>query len=135
MVASCSHSHYSEREPELARQATKDHASRRGGWNDNLARGSGHFSARIGHPSWLQAEFEKAYEIKTQRVSNCQGCTIEERVLTRIVRWTHDGYELESDPRHAELVVEQLGLVDSAPLFPLVSSGLIRKPAIFRMKS
>ena len=36
--------------------------------------------------------------------------------MNRIVRWTKDGYELEGDPRHAELMVEQLELGDVAPL-------------------
>ena len=65
---------------------------------------------------WLQAELQKAYEIKTQRVSNGSGCTLEGEVLNRIVRWTPEGYELEGDPRHAELVVEQLGLESATSL-------------------
>ena len=65
---------------------------------------------------WMQAELEKAYELKTQRVSSWKDCTVEGKVLNRIVRWTSEGYELEGDPRHAELVVEQLGLEDTAPL-------------------
>ena len=34
----------------------------------------------------------------------------EGKVLNRIVRWTPDGWELEADQRHAELIVEQMGL-------------------------
>ena len=66
--------------------------------------------------SWLQRELEKTYEIQTERVANRSGCDVEGQVLNRIVRWTRDGYELEGDPRHAELVVEQLQLQDVAPL-------------------
>ena len=65
---------------------------------------------------WLQAELEKAYELKTQRVSSRQGASVEGKVLNRIVRWTKEGYELEGDPRHAELVVEKLGLENATPL-------------------
>ena len=64
----------------------------------------------------LQAELEKAYELKTQRISNRNGCTTEGKVLNRIVRWTKEGYELDGDPRHAELVVEKLELGSAAPL-------------------
>ena len=31
-------------------------------------------------------------------------------MLNRVVRWTDKGWELEADLRHAELIVEQLGL-------------------------
>ena len=65
---------------------------------------------------WLQAKLEKAYELKTQRISNRKDCTTEGKVLNRIVRWIKEGYELEGDPRHAELVVEQLELGNVAPL-------------------
>ena len=27
-----------------------------------------------------------------------------------MVRWTGEGYEVEADPRHAELVIQQLGV-------------------------
>ena len=31
-------------------------------------------------------------------------------MLNRFARWTDNGWELEADLRHAELIVEQLGL-------------------------
>ena len=37
-------------------------------------------------------------------------------MLNRLVRWTREGYELEGDPRHAELVIEQLKLQDAQSL-------------------
>ena len=64
---------------------------------------------------WLQQALEKEYYIKTQRISNRRGCSLDGKVLNRIVIWVVDGYELEGDPRHGELVVEQLDLVDAAP--------------------
>ena len=33
-------------------------------------------------------------------------------MLNRIIRCTDSGWEIEADPRHAELVVEQLGLAE-----------------------
>ena len=35
---------------------------------------------------------------------------VEGKVLNRIMRATPQGFELEADPRHAEMVIERLGL-------------------------
>ncbi len=32
------------------------------------------------------------------------------KILNKIARYTSDGVELEADPRHAEIVVKELGL-------------------------
>jgi len=60
--------------------------------------------------AWLEKELGKAYEIKTQRLGLGSGLCSEGKVLNRIIRATSGGWEVEADPRHAELVVEQLGL-------------------------
>ena len=52
------------------------------------------------------------YKTKTQRVCGREGCAKEGKVINRIVRWTPQGYESEGDLRHAEVVVEQLGVRD-----------------------
>ena len=57
-------------------------------------------------------EVEKAYEIKTQKIGMADGYKEEGNVLNRVIRRTSDGREIEAYPRHAELVVEQLGLKD-----------------------
>ena len=64
---------------------------------------------------WLQGVLEKRYEINSQRIG--EGLDIkgveklnEGQVLNRVIRHTHDGYELEADLRHAELIIEQLEL-------------------------
>ena len=62
--------------------------------------------------SWLEKELEKAYEIKTQKIGMADGYKEEGKVLNRVIRRTSDGWEIEVDPRHAELVFEQLGLKD-----------------------
>ena len=36
--------------------------------------------------------------------------------MNRVVRWTPDGYELEADPRHAELIVKLLKVESAKPL-------------------
>ena len=40
----------------------------------------------------------------------------EGRVLNRIIRWTDDGWEIEPDQRHADIIVHDLGLNDSKPV-------------------
>ena len=40
----------------------------------------------------------------------------EGKVLNRLIRATESGWEIEADPRHAELVIEQLGLANEKPL-------------------
>ena len=62
--------------------------------------------------SWLEKELEKAYEIKTQKIGMTEGYKAEGKVLNRVIRRTSDGWDIQADPRHAELVVEQLGLKD-----------------------
>ena len=57
---------------------------------------------------WLERQLSEEYEIKTQRVCGREGCAKEGGILNRIIR----RIELEGDTRHAELVVEQLGVQD-----------------------
>ena len=46
------------------------------------------------------------------------------RILNKVVRWTPEGVELEADPRHAELVVRELGLENArASRVPGVKPG------------
>ena len=65
---------------------------------------------------WLESKLAAAYEIKTQRIGAGDGCEREGKVLNRIVRYTEEGYELEADPRHAELIIEQLGVGGKRPV-------------------
>ena len=64
---------------------------------------------------WLQTALQKRYEIKTQRIgvgNDMEGKPKlnEGQVLNRVIRRTDQGFELEADLRHAELIIEQLGL-------------------------
>ena len=52
-------------------------------------------------------------------------CTVKEgtpveiqegRVLSRIIRWTNNGWEIELDQRHADIIVHELGLEESKPV-------------------
>ena len=57
---------------------------------------------------WLKDKLSQAYEIKTQHVGVHKDSKREGKVLNIIVRCTEKGFELEADPRHAELIVEQM---------------------------
>ena len=62
---------------------------------------------------WLHKELEKEYEIKSQFLGKPDGTrkwSQEGKAFNRIIRWTPEGWELEADPRHAELVIEQFGI-------------------------
>ena len=78
-----------------------------------LVHGDDYFSSgHREHLDWLQCELEKQYDLKTQRVGVGNDRSKEGKVLNRIVRATAEGFELEADPRHAELIIEQLGIKD-----------------------
>ena len=58
----------------------------------------------------LQERLEKRFEIKTSIVGNETGQVKEARVVDRVIRITEDGWEYEPDQRHAELIVEEMGM-------------------------
>ena len=64
---------------------------------------------------WLKTILEADYEIKTQLIGPVdhaagQGEIAEGKVLNRVIRATTDGWQIEADPRHAELIAEQMGV-------------------------
>ena len=56
---------------------------------------------------WLEGQLAEKYEIKTQRIGRSPEYSTEGQILNRVPRAIRSGYELEGDPRHAELFVEQ----------------------------
>ncbi len=38
------------------------------------------------------------------------------RILNRIIRWTEAGLRIEADPRHVEILVEEMGLNEANPV-------------------
>ena len=46
---------------------------------------------------WLKGELEKVFDIKTSVFGRRHGLKKEVRVLNRVVRWTHEGWEYEAD--------------------------------------
>ena len=37
-------------------------------------------------------------------------------MLNRVVRWTSEGWEMEPDQRHVDLIIKELGLLDARPV-------------------
>ena len=59
---------------------------------------------------WLDSELKKKFEIKTVIVGHSEKDAAEANILNQIIRATENGCELEADPRHAEFIIEELGL-------------------------
>ena len=53
---------------------------------------------------------EEKYKIKVQVLGPNEDCVQEICVFNKIVRGTPEGIELEADPRHAEIVIKELGM-------------------------
>ena len=63
---------------------------------------------------WMRAELEKRYQVKTQVLGPGEGQLKQEKILNRIVSWDGSrGIVYEADPRHAEIVIDQLKLQDA----------------------
>ena len=76
-----------------------------------LVHGDDYFSTgSVESLAWLEQTLAKKYEIKTQKVGHSPGCKVEGQILNRVIRATSEGFEVEADPRHAELILEQLQL-------------------------
>jgi len=58
---------------------------------------------------------EDKYKLKTEKLGHGKGEMAEIRILNKVVRMTNEGIELEADPRHAELVIKELGLQGAKP--------------------
>ena len=59
---------------------------------------------------WMRRKLEEKFEIKTSLVGHGPKDAREGKVLNRILRATEGGFEYEADPRHAELMIEAMGL-------------------------
>ena len=52
----------------------------------------------------------KSFQVKAEIIGPDPGQQLEARALNRVIRWEETGITLEPDPRHAEIMVEQMGL-------------------------
>ncbi len=62
------------------------------------------------HLRWLGARLAEEFDVKTEFLGPGRGCSQQIRVLNRVICWTADGITYEADQRHAEIVIEELGL-------------------------
>ena len=71
------------------------------------------------HIQWLRQVLADKYELKYRGTLGpiaTQGETTEITVLNKVICWTSRGIEFEADPRHAEIIIHELGLVGSRPV-------------------
>ena len=64
----------------------------------------------------IRRALEDKYKLKVEMLSGEVGDVQEVQILNKIVRWTPAGIELEADPRHAEIVIRELGLEQAKPV-------------------
>ena len=64
----------------------------------------------------MREALEKRFEIKTAVIGTGRGEQSEGRILNKIVRVTDEGWEYEPDQRHADMIVNSLGLQDAKPV-------------------
>ena len=57
-----------------------------------------------------EEDLSKAYQMNTQKLGLEKGWERQGKVLNCIVSCVDDGWTIEADPRHAELIVEQSGV-------------------------
>ena len=63
---------------------------------------------------WMRKELEKKYQVKTQILGPHEGQQRQITILNRIVTWNNSkGLNYEADPRHVEIVLEQLKMEDA----------------------
>ena len=66
---------------------------------------------------WLQTQLEKSYQVKTQVLGPDEHQLKQVKILNRIVTWDEKrGLGYEADPRHAELIKQQLALDEAKPV-------------------
>ena len=59
----------------------------------------------------MNPALEKHFQVKTEMIGPDPGQQLEARVvLNRVIRWEETGITWEPDPRHAETIIEQVGL-------------------------
>jgi len=69
------------------------------------------------HLDWYKQQIMEVYELDLKaRLRPQEGDTKTVRVLNIFLEWKHDGIYMEADPRHAEILIQQLDLGDTVPL-------------------
>ena len=68
---------------------------------------------------WLKRMIDDRFEAKTTIVGHEKEDVHETRVLNRTIRATKDGWEVEADQRHAEVIVEMFNLGNAKEVLTL----------------
>ena len=76
---------------------------------------------------WMEQMLSKDFKIKTNKIGPEKTDEKELKVLNRILRYTESGIEMEADLRHAEIIVQQLGLENAKPL-SIPSADEVKRP-------
>ena len=62
---------------------------------------------------WLKSKLGIRFDIKSKIVGCAEDESREERILNRVIRVTDQGWEMEADQRHADIIVDQLNLKEA----------------------
>jgi hypothetical protein len=62
---------------------------------------------------WLKGNLENRFELKSKIVGFAEDEVREERILNRVIRTTDQGWEMEADQRHADVIIDQLNLKEA----------------------
>ena len=66
---------------------------------------------------WFRGMIQGTFEVKFRgRIGPADEDQKSIRVLNRVIEWTQEGIQLEPDQRHAEIIIRDLGLVQSKPV-------------------
>ena len=76
---------------------------------------------------WMEQMLSKDFKIKTNKIGPDEKDEKQLKVLNRILRYTRGGIEMEADLRHAEIIVQQLGLENAKPL-SVPSADEVKRP-------
>ena len=69
------------------------------------------------HLNWMREMLEEKYQIKTQVLGPEKNHVQQVKILNRIISWDPvKGFVYEADPRHTEIITEQLRLQDAKPV-------------------
>ena len=78
--------------------------------------------------AWFQKELSRKFKIKAEVLGPAAEEEKEVRILNRVLRWTATGIEYEADPRHHEIIIRELGLVNAKSLSSPGSKDVPRQP-------
>ena len=64
----------------------------------------------------MNIALEHKFQVNTEIIGPFAGQQLEARVLNRVIRWEETGITWEPDPRHVEIMIEQMGLKEAKQL-------------------